>query len=339
LFVGPLSDAFGRKRVILFGALFFAVSAVICFAAPSLETLLIARVLQGLGASAARVVSVAMVRDQFSGRAMARVMSFVMMVFMLVPAVAPLMGQAVMAVAGWRDIFLVYVAFAGLSALWLWLRQPETLPVAQRKPLSITALRRAVAEVFSHRIVLISIAAQTLTLGMLFATLSSMQGIFEVRFARAETFPYWFALIALGSGAASAVNAKVVMRLGMRRVVNATYLAMFALTVAILAANLSGAMPEPVIFGLHVMWTMALFATLSLTMGNLNALAMEPLGHIAGMASSAITSVSTVGSVLLAVPVGQSFDGTAIPLMIGVAIYGLLALLLVRYGAPERAPA
>jgi MFS transporter, DHA1 family, multidrug resistance protein len=339
LVMGPLSDAYGRKSVLLGGALFYAVAALTCVIAPSLETLLIARVLQGVGASAARVVAVAMVRDQFEGRAMARVMSFVMMVFTLVPAIAPLMGSAVIALAGWREIFLVYVIFAAFTSFWLWSRQPETLPLAARRPLSWSALWRSLGDVFSHRIVVISILAQSLTLGMLFASLSSMQGIFEQRFDRAESFPLWFAFIALASMAGSMLNARIVMKVGMRRVVIATYAGMVVLTLVLVVLNRAGILPEPIVFGAHILWSICLFAMMSLTMGNLNALAMEPLGHVAGLAASVTTSISTVVSVVLAVPIGQMFDGTAIPLMIGAAVYAGLALLLVRYGVAERARA
>lgn len=339
LFMGPLSDTFGRKPVILCGSALYAVAALICWIAPSLESLLAARVLQGIGAAAARVVVVAIVRDQFAGREMARIMSFVMMVFTLVPAVAPLVGAGIIAIAGWREIFLAYVFFAGLTSFWLWARQPETLPVARRRPLSGAVLWAAFKEVFSHRVVVVSILGQTLTLGMLFATLSSMQGIFDLRFDRAETFPQWFAFIALASMTGSALNARVVMRLGMRRVTIATYFGVVCLTLVLLALNLSGLLADDLAFAGHILWSVALFAMMGLTMGNLNALAMEPLGHIAGMASSVMTSIATVLSVILAVPIGQMFDGTAIPLMTGVAVFATLALLLLRYGVAERAAA
>ncbi len=339
LFMGPLSDAFGRKPVILFGAALYAVAALICWIAPSLDTLLAARVLQGVGAAAARVVVVAIVRDQFQGRDMARIMSFVMMVFTLVPAIAPLVGKVVIELAGWREIFLVYVAFAGLTSFWLWVRQPETLPVAKRRALSPPVLWSSFKEVFSHRIVVVAILGQTLSLAMLFATLSSMQGIFDIRFGRAETFPYWFTFIALASMVGSGLNARVVMRLGMRQVTIAAYLSMVILTLVLLAANLTGILPDDLAFAGHILWSVALFAMMGLTMGNLNALAMEPLGHIAGLASSVMTSIATVVSVALAVPIGQLFNGTAIPLMTGVAVFATLALLLLRYATVERAPA
>src|SRR3989338_2710655 len=245
LIAGPLSDAFGRKIIILLGSALYVVAAIACYFAKTLDFLLIARVVQGFGAAAPRVVSTAMVRDLFSGREMARVMSFVMMVFTLVPAVAPLMGQAVIYAAGWHAIFLVYVVFSIIILLWMGLRQPETLAVAARRPLSVAALWAATKEVFSSRVVLVSIIAQSLTLA-------------------------------------------------------------------------------------------ALFAMMGLSMGNLNALAMEPVGHIAGFASSVIGAIATVVSVVLAVPVGLAFDGTARPLMAGVLVFISMALLSMRFAGPAR---
>ena len=331
LFAGPLSDAFGRKPVIMTSSAIYMIAAIACFFAPTLETLLIARLVMGIGGAGPRTVSIAMVLDLFAGRDMARIMSFVMMVFTLVPAVAPLMGQGIIALAGWKAIFLVYVGFSIVIMAWLSLRQPETLAVAARRPLTVALLKDAVRELFSHRIVLVSLLAQTLTLASLFATLSSMQGIFEVRFDRAETFPLWFGFIALISMGGSVINARVVVRIGMRRVLNATYLAVLCLTVIFLVLIWGGVMPDVLAFPAHLTWSIALFAMMGLSMGNLNALAMEPVGHIAGMASSVISAIATVGSVLLAVPVGQAFDGTAVPLMTGVAVFIGCALAAMQF--------
>jgi DHA1 family bicyclomycin/chloramphenicol resistance-like MFS transporter len=324
LFAGPLSDAFGRKATILAGFVLYILAALACWAAPSLETLLSARVVQGIGAAAPRTVSIAMVRDMFKGREMAQIMSFAMMIFTLVPAVAPLMGQGVIALAGWQAIFVAYVAFALLVMGWFTLRQPETLPREARRPLSWHALVAASAEVLSHRVVQISIAAQALTLGMLFATLSSMEGIFSDLFARGDSFPLWFGVIAIASMIGSILNARLVMRLGMRRMVTVTYGALLALTLAYL--GLVAVMPEGSGFALHILWSVVLFAVMGLTLGNLNALAMEPVGHVAGMAASVTSAIATVVSVVLAVPVGLMFDGTQVPLLLGVSVIGALAL-------------
>ena len=329
LFAGPISDRFGRKSTMLAGFVLYIGAALMCWIAPSLETLLIARVLQGVAASIPRTVSIAMVRDLYKGREMAQIMSFAMMIFTLVPAVAPLMGQGIIALAGWQAIFLTYVAFALVMIIWLAFRQPETLPVEERRSLALAPLARACVEVLSHRTVLISIAAQTLTLGMLFATLSSMEGIFAQVFDRAASFPRWFGVIAVASMSGSIINARLVIRVGMRGMVKMTYAVLLAATLLHLALVASGAATGDLAFGLFLIWTVVLFSAMGLTLGNLSSLAMEPLGHIAGMAASVTSAIATVASVVLAVPVGLMFNGTQIPLMIGVSVYGALALALV----------
>lgn len=337
LFTGPLSDAFGRKRVILVGSGFYAIAALACYFAPSLEMLLAARLLQGLAAAAPRTVAIAMVRDLFSGREMAKIMSFVMMIFTIVPAIAPLMGQGIIALGGWHSIFLAYILFSGLTMLWLGLRQPETLPFDKRRPLHLGDLWLGTKELFTYRIIVISTLLQTLTLAALFATLSSLQGIFDRQFDRAETFPLWFALIAVASMSGSLLNSRIVMTLGMRRVVVSTYVWMSILTTAtifflgqdLLTGNLS--------FAMQMFWCIGLFAMMGLTMGNLNALAMEPVGHIAGLAASVISSLATVGSVILAIPIGLAFNGTSTPLLAGVFVLISLSLILAlkAFGSPR----
>ncbi|NHB77306.1 multidrug effflux MFS transporter [Rhodobacter calidifons] len=327
LFAGPLSDRFGRKRVIMAGSGLYALAALACYVAPSLEVLLAARLIQGIGSAAPRTVSVAMIRDLFSGREMARIMSFVMMIFTVVPAIAPLMGQGIIALADWHAIFLAYVAFSGLTMLWLGLRQPETLTPEARRSLHLGDLARATRELGRHPVILVSTLLQTLTLGALFATLSSIQPIFETVHRRADSFPLWFALIAVASMSGSLLNSRIVMTLGMRRVVRGTYAAQIGLTLAALALLGSGRVAGDMAFAVHLVWCIGLFAMMGLTIGNLNALAMEPVGHIAGLAASVISSLATVGSVLLAIPVGLAFNGTVLPLLVGVA--GLIGLALV----------
>jgi MFS transporter, DHA1 family, multidrug resistance protein len=328
LFAGPLSDTFGRKPTILFGSALYAIAALACYISPSLETLLAARVLQGIGAAAPRTVSVAMIRDLFKGREMARIVSFVMMIFTVAPALAPLMGQGIIALAGWQSIFLAYVAFAGLLMLWLGLRQPETLPLSARRSLHLSSLVAATHELARHPVILASTLLQALTLGALFATLSSIQPIFAEEFGHGESFPLWFAVIAVAAMSGSVLNSRVVMTLGMRRVVRRAYALQLGLVLATLALRSSGLLSPDAIFAVHLVWIISLFATIGLTMGNLNALAMEPVGHIAGLAASVISSLATVGAVLLAVPIGLAFNGTALPLLVGVAVLISLALIL-----------
>lgn len=328
LFAGPLSDRFGRKRVIMAGSGLYALAALACYFAPTLEILLAARLIQGIGSAAPRTVSIAMIRDLFRGREMARIMSFVMMIFTVVPAIAPLMGQGIIAIADWQAIFLAYIAFSGLTMLWLGLRQPETLAPGHRRSLHLGDLAQATKELGRHPIIIASTLLQTLTLGALFATLSSIQPIFDTVHGRAESFPLWFAVIAVASMSGSFLNSRIVMTLGMRRVLRGTYLAQLGLTLAALALLGSGLLTGDVAFAAHLVWCVGLFAMMGLTMGNLNALAMEPVGHIAGLAASVISSLATIGSVILAIPVGLAFDGTVLPLLVGVAVLIGLALLL-----------
>lgn len=328
LFTGPLSDAFGRKRVILVGSGLYALAALACYVAPSLEILLFARVLQGLAAAAPRTVAIAMVRDLYSGREMAKIMSFAMMIFTVVPALAPLMGQGIITLGGWHAIFLAYILFAGLSMLWLGLRQPETLPPESRRPLHIGTLWSGARQLFTHRIVVVTTVLQTLTLGCLFATLSSLQGIFELQFDRVDTFPLWFAVIAVVSMGGSLLNSRIVMTLGMRRVVQRTYLGVLILSLLTLATLGTGILPKDLSFAMQMLWCIGLFSMMGLTMGNLNALAMEPVGQIAGLAASVISSLATVGSVILAIPIGLAFNGTSTPLILGVTVLTGLNLLL-----------
>ncbi len=338
LFTGPLSDAFGRKRAILVGSGLYALAALACYFAPSLEVLLAARLLQGLAAAAPRTVAIAMVRDLFSGREMAKIMSFVMMIFTIVPALAPLMGQGIIALGGWHAIFLAYILFAGLSMLWLGLRQPETLPVENRRPLHLRTLWSGTKQLFTFRIVVVSTLLQTLTLACLFATLSSLQGIFERQFDRAETFPLWFGVIAIASMGGSLLNSRIVMSLGMRRVVQRTYAAVLVLSILTLATLGTGILHGNLSFAMQMLWCIGLFSMMGLTMGNLNALGMEPVGHIAGLAASVISALATVGSVLLAIPIGLAFNGTSTPLLIGVTVLTALNLILAlkTLGEPRR---
>ena len=336
LVTGPLSDSHGRKPVILAGAAVYVIGAVLAWAAPSLELLLAARILQGLGAAAARIVSLAIIRDLFSGREMARLMSFVMMVFALVPAVGPLLGSFIITIAGWRGIFASFVLFALIASFWLALRLEEPLPPSARRPFRRAALWAALREVLGHRVVRLSIAVQTLCFTTLFASISSIQQIIGETFGRGSEFPYWFFMIALIAGSGSFVNASLVMRLGMRSLVSFALAAQIGLSAGMLVL-LQADLQEGLSFALYIAWQTTIFLQAALTLGNLTSLAMEPLGHIAGMAASAINAVSTVGSVILSVPIGLAFDGTPVPLVASVLVcVGAARLLFARLRLAER---
>ncbi|MEL6801199.1 MAG: MFS transporter [Pseudomonadota bacterium] len=330
MFTGPLSDAFGRKPVIFAGAALYVLGAALAWAAQTLELVLIARVLQGLGAAGPRVVSLAIIRDLYEGRQMAQLMSFVMMIFTLIPAVAPAIGAGIIALAGWRSIFVAFVVFAVFTMTWLALRLSESLPVARRRPFEMSVLRGGIVEVCANRQVLLTMMVLSLTFGMLFTVLASTQPVFDVTFGRGDTFHWWFALIALLSGSGSILNAAIVLRLGMRRVVKITLLTQIVISGAMAAALLTNAVPEALYFPVYVMWTTGVFLMAGLTIGNLNALAMAPMGHMAGLTASIVGSVATMVAVMIAVPIGLAFDGTPRALVLGVLICAVIGFLITR---------
>jgi MFS transporter, DHA1 family, multidrug resistance protein len=336
LVTGPLSDARGRKPVILGGAALYGLGAALAWAAPTLELLLLARFLQGVGAAGPRVVGMAIVRDLYGGREMARILSFIMLVFMLVPAVAPLVGSWIIAAAGWRALFGAFVVFAAVASLWLMLRLPESLPPAARRPLRAPVLREAVAEVLTHPVVRLSIMAQSMGYVMLFTTISLIQPVFDQVFQRGAQFPLWFAGMAVVTGSASVLNAALVMRLGMQRLAMAAFGGQMILSAAMTVFWLAGLRGDAM-FGVYVIWQCTVLFQSGLTVGNLNAIAMEPMAHVAGTAASVIGAISTVAGALIAAPIALAFDGTPLPMTLGVGGASSLAFaLLWRLGRLER---
>ena len=330
LFAGPISDAYGRKPVIIAGFVLFCIGAALASVAQSQELLLAARVLQGLGVAAPRIVPVALIRDLYSGREMASIISFATMIFMLMPAAAPLFGTVIIHGFGWRGLFASFIVFAVISALWLCLRQPETLPPAARRPLRPMTLWHGLREVISHRTVVMCIAVMTMGFGILFGTLSSTQQIFDITFGRGDSFALWFGLIALLSLPAGFVNARLVGRLGMRRLVTLTFLVQLAITLVVLGLIRSGVLPAPYAFAAYVIWAVSVFSMANIVFGNLNAIALAPLGHIAGLASSVVIATATVLAVGVAAPLGMMFDGTPVPLLAGVAVLLALAIGMMQ---------
>ncbi|WP_435310204.1 multidrug effflux MFS transporter [Primorskyibacter sedentarius] len=330
LFTGMLSDRFGRKSVMLVGAGVYVLASGVAWAAQSLELMLAARLVQGLGAAGPRIVALAVIRDLYAGRGMAKIMSFVMMVFTIVPALAPLVGAYLISHGGWRAIFVAFVLFMGLACIWLAVRLPETLAVEDRRPMRVAALKQALNEMLHHPTVRLSVIVQTLCFGMLFSMLSSVQPIYDVTFGRGDEFPYWFFGVAILAGTGSLLNAALVGRLGMRFLVTVTLSVQLGISSVMVLLSL---VDLPLTFGFltFVVWQVSVFFQAGMTLGNLNALAMEPMGHIAGTAASVIGAISTVFSVVLAIPLGLMFDGTTLPLAVGICVMALASLLFMLH--------
>lgn len=335
-FSGPLSDAFGRKPIIFWGGALYITGAAVAWYSGSLEWVLVARFAQGLGAAGPRVAAVAVIRDFYSGREMAKLMSLVMIIFALVPACAPLLGSVIIAGFGWRGIFLAFILFSLITLVWMTLRLPEPLAVADRRPFKAVLLWAAVKELFSHPAVRVAIAVQTLIFGMLFSMLSSVQQIYDITFSQGAQFPLWFGGIALVSGSAGFLNAALVLHVGMRRLVSIALLVQVIISGAMVVVTLVDP-PQMILFAAFIFWQFTLFFIMGMTIGNLNAIAMEPMGHIAGMAASVMGSVSTVLSTAIAAPLGLAFDGTPLPLSLGIFVIAVVAYGLM--GALRRSEA
>ncbi|PID35639.1 MAG: multidrug MFS transporter [Rhodobacterales bacterium] len=332
LIFGPMADSIGRRRTLTAGATLYAAASLIGMFATSLEMLLAARLVQGMGASAARITAQATTRDMFSGREQARVASITFLFFLMVPAAAPLIGQWITHLTGWRGLFGAYLLM--ISAVWFWFqnRQPETLLPANRRPYRPAKIRQAMGEVLRQPIARRYLMVNTLGLGQLMAFISSAQQIFTDHLGLGDRFPLYFALIALTSGASALLNARLVMRLGMRPLAIFAYgtqIGLASLYWIAMQTGLVALLPQGAQIWLFVAWAISLFLMNGLTFGNLNALSMEPLGHIAGTAAAVIGAFSTGFSVLIAIPIGQAFDGTPMPLVGGVALCSAAGFLLI----------
>lgn len=325
LLSGPLSDSFGRKSIILAGAALYILGAALANLAPSIEWMVAARVIQGIGAAGPRIVSTAIVRDLYSGRDMARIMSFIMLVFTIVPAMAPMIGGLVMGAWGWRSLFLVFIAFSLISALWCGLRLPEPLAKTARRPFRMIVLWSAIQEMMAIPMVRLSIFVQAMIFGIMLTSISLIQPVFYDIFGLKDYFAVTFFVIGLFCMTASLVNAKFVMRYGMRAIVTLSVQVNMGLTVAMLAITLAGVDGIAMLI-CFVVWQTALFYQMGLTVGNLNTLALEPLGHIAGLAASVIGSLATLLASVLATVIAQMYDGTLLVQVIGVFLFLIVCL-------------
>ncbi|MCB9596039.1 MAG: multidrug effflux MFS transporter [Sandaracinaceae bacterium] len=325
LVFGPLADRFGRRPVLVVALVGYTVAGFVCMAAPTFSVLLATRFLHGVFAAGCRVVAVTLVRDLFRGRGMAKVMSLVMTVFMIVPVVAPAIGQGILLVAPWQWCFGV-LGFAGVAMMaWAGLRLPETLPVERRRSLGIRQAAGSYLQVIKSRPTLGYMLAGGVIFGALFAFLSASEQIFREIFHEGDSFALWFAGVATVLAATNFANSRLVMRFGMRRL---SHVALVGFTVV--AAALFGL---TLIYGDHLALFYPLFAICFALFGllgaNFNALAMEPLGRIAGTGSAAYGFATTTLSAAVGGVIGRAYDGTTRPLLFGFVALGVTCLVIV----------
>ncbi len=323
--MGPLSDRFGRRPVLLGGMVLYVIASLLAIAAPSFETVLLARALQGLGTAATRVIATSVVRDCYAGRRMASVMSLTMMVFIAVPVIAPSFGQAVMMLTQWRGIFIVLTLYGVLALIWSALRLPETLPVSERKSLALPDVLAAFRQTVTNRQTLGYALAAGGVLGALFAYVFSSQQVFTEIFKLGHYFPLAFAAVAIGIAIAGFLNARIVGRLGMRVISHGGLVGAVAVAGTMLVAAKLQMLPLPLFMTLSAL----MMFTFGLMFANFTSLAMEPQGHIAGTASSLYGSITTLLGIGIGVLIGQDYNGTLLPFATGFFLCTLGALAVV----------
>lgn len=324
LIVGPLSDSYGRKPIIYIGFGVLILGSILSLMATNMTMMLVGRLLQGIGAAAPRIVGIAIVRDQYQGRAMARIMSMIMSIFILVPAIAPALGQGILLVGHWRAFFALLILFSLICVVWFGLRQPETLADSARRPFSTRAILKGIKEAFSFRLMLGYTIASGLTFGAFVAYLSTAPQIFQSAYNTGPYFSLYFGSAALAIGGAGIFNAKWVERFGMRYMAWRALLGLVASAVLFLPfAWFASGLPP---LWLFMMWLAITFFCMGILFGNFNALAMEPVGHMAGLGAAIVGALSTFLALPLAWIIGTAFNGTVMPLVLGFAILGSAAL-------------
>ena len=322
---GPLTDRFGRRAPLLAGIAVYVVAVIIAAFAPSFTMLLVLRFIQGLGAASVRVITTAVVRDRYSGREMAEVMSLVFMVFMAIPVIAPSIGQVLLLTGPWQAIFLFMGALALIFWLWTFFRLPETLPLDKRRPLSLNGVTEGFRIVFTNRVAISYGLAGMFLFGALFGFISSSQQIYVDIYGLGVYFPIAFAAMAGLMAVSSFTNSRVVRRLGMRRLSHGAMLTFTVVSGIWLAFAMSGFLPLWLFFGLLCI----IMFSFGWSASNMNSLSMEPLGAVAGTAASVFGFIQTVGGAVIGGYIGQLFDGTTIPAAAGYFSMGVMALVCI----------
>ncbi|MGE0007069.1 MAG: multidrug effflux MFS transporter [Parvibaculaceae bacterium] len=331
---GPISDSTGRKPAMYAGIACFILGGFVCAFSTSFTMMLAGRALQGFGAAGPRIVGTAMVRDLYTGSPMARVMSFVMAVLFLVPVLAPSIGQLILFIGDWRSVFYGLAIAGVIDFIWLARRRPETLAPADRVPLSVGRILRSAREAITHRVTLGYSLATGFVFGAVISYLGTAQQIFQEQYATGKLFSVYFGMLAAGIGVASVINGRLVVRFGMRNLSKWALRSVCLLSMSFLAATAVFQGHPPL--WLFMCFMTALFFFNGMLFSNYNALAMEPMGHIAGVAAAIIASASTLLAVGTGTMVGRFYDGTVLPLFTGFAGLALAALLTTEWAESDR---
>jgi DHA1 family bicyclomycin/chloramphenicol resistance-like MFS transporter len=328
LLFGPVSDSIGRKPVVFIGFGLFILASFLCVYSENLIWMIVGRILQGISLSAPRTISIAMIRDSYSGDYMARIMSFVTVVFILVPIIAPAVGKWIMDEYGWEAIFHVQVFFSILVSLWFWRRQPETLARNNRKSFRANVFIKGYRELFGYRQTMAFTFIWGLITGSFLVYLSTSQQVFQEQYALTDAFPYIFAALAITIGAATLLNGTLVVRFGMLRLVTIALGAYVVIPLVYLL--LFAGQDNPALWILMVFFGLQFFAV-GFLFGNLRSLAMEPLGHIAGIGAALTGCLATLMAVPISAFIGQYIVNTVLPMFTGFLICGVLAAAILVY--------
>lgn len=327
LILGPLSDSIGRKFTIYIGFAIFALASFLCIFSNSLEAMVAGRFLQGFGLAAPRTISIAMVRDKFTGDLMGKIMSFVMGIFILAPVIAPAYGKLMLDSFGWESIFISQLIFGVFVILWLGLRQAETLKPEGRKKVSLTLFTNGLSEYFKYKQTVLF----TVVIGFIFAAfivfLSSSQQIFQEQYGLIDEFPFIFSGIAFVMGFSSFLNGGLVIKFGMLKLTK-IFTILFTVSSLVYVLLYYGT-PNPNLNILLIFMSAAVFS-LGFIFGNVNALAMEPIGHIAGIGAALSGFLSTLIAVPIATLIGQYIDISVWPLFVGFSVCGFLSIALIQ---------
>jgi len=325
LLFGPLSDSFGRKPIVYIGFIVFLIASIICITTKSFEMMLFGRVLQGVGLASPRTMCIAMVRDTYSGDYMAKILSIVVMIFILVPVIAPTLGQFLMTHYHWKSIFIFNLAFGILVLLWFWLRQTETLKKEYKIPYRLAIFKTGTVQFFKIRSAVVYTILSGLITGSFMVYLSTSQRIFEKQYNMAEEFPIIFASLAISVGLSTFLNSQLVVKFGMKNIVHIAMLGFVGVSVLFLILFYGEKNPSIAIL---ITFFALQFFSIGFIFGNLRALAMEPMGHIAGVGSALNGFISTVMAVPIADYIGKYVDNSVTPLFIGFVVCGILSLIL-----------